>query len=161
VIGYYVVYSSANEIFSKILMDNSIDNAMKNTDESTKKEMQSAAELIMKMVGNKSVLINELNPDNFMKIWDTLKPLMVSKYYSDEIVKQELLDLVSLRDNIGEGFWYLYTGILISSIVYYNLSSSGCVKDVATLKQEQEDYLKKQEEIEAQKAKMNEVKYTT
>jgi len=160
VIGYYVVYSSANDIFSKILMDTSINDAMKNSNENIKQEMQSAAELIMKMVGNKSVLINELNPDNFMKLWDTLKPLMVGTYHSDEIIKQELLDLVSLRDNIGEGFWYLYTGILISSIVYYNLSSSGCVKDVATLKQEQEDYLKKQEEIEAQKAKMNEVKYT-
>jgi UPF0716 family protein affecting phage T7 exclusion len=160
VIGYYVVYSSANNIFSKILIDTSINDAMKTSDETTKKEMQSAAELIMKMVGNKSVLINELNPDNFMNIWDTLKPLMVGNYYNDEVIKQELLDLVVLKDNIGEGLWYLYTGILISSIVYYNLSSSGCVKDVATLKQEQEDYLKKQEEIEAQKAKMNEVKYT-
>ena len=122
--------------------------------------MQSAAELIMKMVGNKSVLINELNPDNFMKLWDILKPLMVGNYYNDVIVKQELLDLVVLKENIGEGLWYLYTGILISSIVYYNLSSTGCMKDVATLKKEQEDYLKKQEQIEAQKAKMNEVKYT-
>jgi hypothetical protein len=160
VIGYYVVYSSANDIFSKILMDTSINDAMKNSNENTKQEMQSAAELIMKMVGNKSVLINELNPDNFMKLWDTLKPLMVGTYYSDDIIKQELLDLVVLKDNIGEGLWYLYTGILISSIVYYNLSNSGCVKDVATLKQEQEDYLKKQEEIETQKAKMNDVKYT-
>lgn len=160
VIGYYVVYSSANDIFSKILMDNSINDAMKNATESAKGEMHSAAELIMKMVGNKSVLINELNPNNFMKIWDTLKPLMVDNYYNDNAIKQELLDLVSLKDNIGEGFWYIYTGILISSIVYYNLSSNGCVKDVATLKKEQEDYVKKQEEIEAQKAKMNEVTYT-
>ena len=165
VIGYYVVYSSANDIFSKILMDTSINDAMKITDETTKKEIQSAAELIMKMVGNKSVLINELNPDNFMKIWDTLKPLMVGDYKNDsnditKKVKQELLDLVVLKDNIGEGLWYLYTGILVSSIVYYNLSSNGCVKDVATLKQEQKEYLKKQEEIEAQKAKMDEVKYT-
>jgi UPF0716 family protein affecting phage T7 exclusion len=160
VIGYYVVYSSANDIFSKILMDTSINDAMKNSDENTKREMQSASELIMKMVGNKSVLINELNPDNFMKLWDTLKPLMVGSYHSDVIIKQELLDLVVLKENIGEGLWYLYTGILISSIVYYNLSSTGCIKDVATLKQEQEDYLKKQEEIEAQKAKMNEVNYT-
>ena len=165
VIGYYVVYSSANDIFSKILIDTSINDAMKITDETTKKEIQSAAELIMKMVGNKSVLINELNPDNFMKIWDTLKPLMVGDYKNDsnditKKVKQELLDLVVLKDNIGEGLWYLYTGILVSSIVYYNLSSNGCVKDVATLKQEQKEYLKKQEEIEAQKAKMDEVKYT-
>ena len=141
-------------------MDTSINDAMKNSDENTKQEMQSAAELIMKMVGNKSVLINELNPDNFMKLWDILKPLMVGNYYNDVIVKQELLDLVVLKENIGEGLWYLYTGILISSIVYYNLSSTGCMKDVATLKKEQEDYLKKQEQIEAQKAKMNEVKYT-
>ncbi len=165
VVGYYVVYSSANDIFSKILMDNSINDAMKQSDETTRNQMQSAAELIMKMVGNKSVLINELNPDNFIKVWDTLKPLMVSNYSDDsndvtQKVKQDLLDLVSLKDNIGEGLWYLYTGILISSIVYYNLSSSGCVKDVATLKKDQEDYIKKQEEIEAQKAKMSEVKYT-
>lgn len=160
VIGYYVVYSSANEIFSKILMDTSISDAMKNSTETNREEMQSVAGLIMKMVGNKSMLINELNPDNFITLWDTLKPLMVGSYYSDQVVKQELLDLVTLKDNIGEGLWYIYTGILVSSIVYYNLSSNGCVKDVATLKQEQADYVKKQEEIEAQQAKMNEVKYT-
>ena len=165
VIGYYVVYSSANDIFSKILIDTSINDAMKNSTENNREEMQSAAELIMKMVGNKSILINELNPDNFMTLWDTLKPLMVGNYNDDanevtKQVKQELLDLVILKDNIGEGLWYLYTGILVSSIVYYNLSSNGCVKDTATLKQEQENYVKKQEEIEAQNAKMNEVKYT-
>jgi hypothetical protein len=146
-------------------MDNSISEAMKNSSETSQAEMQSAAGLIMKMVGNKSVLINELNPENFMTIWDTLKPLMVGNYKDDnnddtKKIKQELLNLVILKDNIGEGFWYIYTGILISSIVYYNLSSNGCVKDVATLKKEQEDYVKKQEEIEAQKAKMNEVTYT-
>jgi len=160
VIGYYIVYSSANDIFSKILMDTSINEAMKNTNDSNKQQMQQAAELIMKMVGNKSVLINQLNPYNFMNIWDTLKPLMVGDYYNNNEIKQELLDLVVLKDNVGEGFWYLYTGILVSSIVYYNLSSNGCVKDVATLKKEQEDYLKKQEEIESQKNKMNQVKYT-
>ena len=160
VIGYYIVYSSANDIFSKILMDTTINDAMKNADNSSKQHLQQAAELIMKMVGNKSLLINQLNPYNFMTIWDTLKPLMINTYYDDNSIKQELLDLVVLKDNIGEGFWYLYTGILVSSIVYYNLSSNGCVKDVATLKKEQDDYLKKQENIEAQKNKMNEVKYT-
>lgn len=165
VIGYYVVYSSANDIFSKILIDGSINDAMKNSTEQSKEEMQTAAELIMKMVGNKSVLINELNPENFIKLWNTLKPLMVSKYKNDTDddtikIKQELLDLVVLKDNIGEGLWYIYTGILVSSIVYYNLSSRGCVKDVATLKKEQEEYVKKQEEIEAQQAKINETKYT-
>jgi len=165
VIGYYVVYSSANDIFSKILIDGSINDAMKNSTEQSKEEMQTAAELIMKMVGNKSVLINELNPENFIKLWNTLKPLMVSKYKNDTDddtikIKQELLDLVVLKDNIGEGLWYIYTGILVSSIVYYNLSSRGCVKDVATLKKEQEEYVKKQEEIEAQQAKINGTKYT-
>lgn len=160
VIGYYVVYSSANDIFSKILMDTTINDAMKNADDTSKQNLQQAAELIMKMVGNKSLLINQLNPYNFMTIWDTLKPLMIDNYHNDNVIKQELLDLVVLKDNIGEGFWYLYTGILVSSIVYYNLSSNGCVKDVATLKKEQEDYLKKQEDVEAQKNKMNEVKYT-
>jgi hypothetical protein len=165
VIGYYVVYSSANEIFSKILIDSSINDAMQGSSEENKKNMQVAAELITKMVGNKSMLINELNPNNFLSIWNTLKPLMVKEFTDDTSedtmkIKQELLDLVVLKDNIGEGFWYIYTGILVSSIVYYNLSSRGCVKDVSTLKKDQENYVKKQEEIEAQKAKMNEVQYT-
>lgn len=165
VIGYYIVYSSANEIFSKILIDGSINDAMKNSSEQSKEEMQTAAELIMKMVGNKSVLINELNPENFITLWNTLKPLMVTQYKDDSNsetikIKQELLDLVVLKDNVGEGLWYIYTGILVSSIVYYNLSSRGCIKNVSTLKKEQEEYVKKQEEIEAQQQKINETKYT-
>jgi hypothetical protein len=160
VVGYYIVYSSANDIFSKILIDSSINDALNTSSEDNKQEMQIAAELIMKMVGKKSVLINEFNPSNFTNLWNTLKPLMAGDYYTNSDIKQELLDLVVLKDNIGEGLWYIYTGILISSIVYYNLSSSPCVKSIATLKQEQEDYVKKQEQIEMQKEKINEVKYT-
>lgn len=152
VVGYYVVYWSANELFSKILIDSNIRDALKN--DKNPEEMETVAKLIMKMIGNKSILINELNPENFLNIWNTLKPLMLPN--ADDY-KQELLDLVVLKDNIGEGLWYLYTGILISSIVYYNLSSRGCIKDVDTLKKEQEEYVKQQEEIE--KSKENATEY--
>ena len=82
VIGYYVVYSSANEIFSKILIDSTINEA---TTEENREQIKTAAELIMKMVGNKSLLINELNPMNFDTIWTTLKPLRVAEYYTTSV----------------------------------------------------------------------------
>jgi hypothetical protein len=151
VVGYYVVYWSANNLFSKILVDSNVRDALKN--EKNSQEMETVAKLIMKMIGNKSVLINELNPENFLNVWNTLKPLMLP---DAENYKQELLDLVVLKDNVGEGLWYLYTGILISSIVYYNLSSRGCIKDVETLKKEQENYVKEQEQIEESKANATE-----
>lgn len=153
VVGYYVVYWSANELFSKILIDSNVRDAMQQQGQETSAEMETVAKLIMKMVGNKSVLINELNPDNFLSIWNTLKPLMLPEA---EQYKQDLLNVVMLKENIGEGLWYLYTGILISSIVYYNLSVVGCAKDADTLKKEQDNYVKKQEQIEKNNAKATE-----
>jgi hypothetical protein len=53
-----------------------------------------------------------MNPNNFLEIWETLKPLMITGSYDNLEIKQKLLDLVVLKDNIGEAFWYLYTSIL-------------------------------------------------
>jgi hypothetical protein len=60
-------------------------------------------------------------------------------------IQQQLLDLVVLKDNIGEALWYVYTAILISSIVYYNLATRGCVKSVDQIKSEHDAYIQEQE----------------
>jgi hypothetical protein len=74
-------------------------------------------------------------------------------------IKQKLLDLVVLKDNIGEAFWYVYTSILISSIVYYNLATRGCVKSVDQIKSEHDAYLQKQEEANKQEELNNSTTY--
>ena len=104
--------------------------------------MMSAAEAITKMLGNKAILINQITPDNFLKTWGLLKPLMKDIITGQVEIdyKAKLLDLVVLKDNIGEAFWYVYTAILISSVVYYNLASRGCVKSAAQIKAGYDQY---------------------
>lgn len=161
VIGYFAISGSANDILSSILVDTDINKAIESTsDPIRQQELKSTAEAIMKICGNKSILINQMNPENFLQVWDLLKPLMVENAYQDIMKKQSLLDLVVLKDNIGEAMWYTYTAILISSIVYYNLATRGCIKDVNQIKQEHDDYIKQQEEAQEKQDLNNQTVYT-
>jgi hypothetical protein len=99
-----------------------------------------------------------MTPDNFADFWNTMTPLIKpditkndekTKYY-----KTELLSLVVLKDNIGEAFWYMYTAMLIASVVYYNLANVGCKKSVAQIKAGYDDYIQQQEAID-QKTALN------
>lgn len=160
VIGYYVVAGGANEIFSSILMGTDLNEMIEKTDNPERRsELTKAAEAIIKIVGNKSILINQMNPDNFLSVWDTLKPLMNAGSYENIEMKQQLLNLVVLKDNIGEAFWYVYTAILISSIVYYNLATRGCVKSVEQIKSDHDAYIKQKEEADKQE-EVNTTTYT-
>lgn len=157
VIGYYVVAGGANEIFGSILMGTDLNEMIDQTNDDTKKkELTKAAEAIVKICGNKSILINQMNPDNFIDIWTTLEPLMIPGLDPNKKLdlKSQLLNLVSLKENIGEAFWYIYTAILISSIVYYNLATRGCIKSVDQIKSDHDAYINEQEKTDL-KQKIN------
>jgi hypothetical protein len=97
----------------------------------TKEQMQKAADLIVKICGNMSILINQLSPTNFNEYWNILKPLFKDKYKNDASsaeLKNNLFDLVVTRDNVGESMWYIYTGILVSSISQFKISQINCNK---------------------------------
>jgi hypothetical protein len=161
VIGYYVVAGSANEIFSSILIGTNLNEMIEKTENPEQKnELSRAAEAIIKICGNKSILINQMNPDNFLNIWTTLKPLMIPGSFENVEIKQQLLNLVVLKENIGEAFWYVYTAILISSIVYYNLATRGCVKSVEQIKTDHDAYIQQQEENAKQQELNNSTTYT-
>jgi len=175
VIGYFFVAKSANNLLSEILISTDINEAIQDPTigPERKKELEYAAEAIMKICGNKSILINQMYPDNFISIWDKMKPLMKPEMYNvgygidpktkklgTEPRKQQLLDLVIYRDNVGEAFWYVYTAILVSSIVYYNLDTRGCVRDVNSIKADYDEYTKEQDAIEKQEEINNSTVYT-
>ena len=156
VIGYFCISSSANQLLSDLLVNTDVSDSTNAMTADEQSQMEKSATLIMKICGNKSLLINQLNPENFSTMWnDLLKPL-VKKSLSPDILKdkkEELLKLVVTKDNIGEACWYIYAGVLVSSIVAYNLSTRGCVKTVEQIKKEHDDYIEKQEEI-ADEAKL-------
>jgi hypothetical protein len=162
VIGYFVVSSSANDILSSILRGTDLNEMIEKTNDANEKsELTKAADAILKICGNKSILINQMNPENFLDIWNILKPLMNTGAYENTEMKTSLLDLVVLKDNIGEALWYIYTAILISSIVNYSLATRGCVKDISQIKADHDAYIKQQEETNKQNELNNSTTYTS
>ena len=142
VVGYYFVSMESNEILSSILIDTNMKIAIDGTQEPIQKgAMMEAAEAILKICGNKSLLINQIYPENFSKIWDLLKPLMKEGMSDNIDIKKQLLALVVSKDNTGESMWYIYTAILVTSIVYYNLATRGCIRDAKSIKANYDKYL--------------------
>jgi hypothetical protein len=108
VIGYFAIAGSAKTLFANIMLDADLNAKIAGLTDPTKKaEITTAAETLVKMLGNKSILINQITPDNFTSSWDLLKPLMKDTIIGQLEIdnKAKLLDLVVLKDNIGEGFW--------------------------------------------------------
>ena len=158
VVGYFAISSSANKLLSELLVNSDLTKADASLNQVDQDKLEQSAALIMKICGNKSLLINQINPENFMSVWnDMLMPLFKKSVVADAAAlkakQEELLHLVTLKDNVGEACWYVYAGILVSSIVAYNLATRGCVKSVEQIKKEHDDYIETQEKA-AEKAKV-------
>ena len=164
VIGYFAVSNTANNVLSELLVNTDLNqtiNAITDAAPEKKASLKSAAEAIIKMSGNMSIMINQIVPSNFMDYWSMLLPLMKEQYQTGASdMKQQLLDVVVARDNIGEALWYVYTAILLISITQYNIMSKPCQKDLATMQQGQDEYIKTKKQIDSESKKANSKIYT-
>ena len=120
--------------------------------------MESAADAIIKICGNTSILINQIVPSNFDQYWSLLKPLMKDRYQvvgSPEATKMQndLFELVVTRDNVGEAMWYMYTGLLLTSIVQLKITSRGCASNPITMEANYQKFVEQDEKNAAENAK--------
>jgi len=156
VVGYFYVSNSAHTLLSNLLLiDESISSEINKAtvnDETTQKAMKHAANVIIKLFGNLGILINQIVPSNFIDYWKLLDPLMKPEYRNNnnEQIREDFLNIVISRDNVGEAMWYIYTGILLLSIVQYNITTRGCINDTATMQKNYKEFVK-QEELNSQK----------
>jgi hypothetical protein len=125
---------------------------------SEKKEaLESAADAIIKICGNTSILINQMVPSNFDQYWEILTPLMKDKYKtgSEETnkIQSDLFELVVTRDNIGESMWYIYTGLLLTSIVQLKITTRGCNSNPKTMESNYQKFLEQEEKDKKEKDK--------
>ncbi len=155
VVGYYVVSSKANKLLSEIMMvDTQTTKTIgDNIPEGEQSGYKYAAEAIMKLSGNSSILINQISPSNFSSMWKMLSPLMKKGFSNDEVKKSALLDIVILKDNVGESMWYIYTAIFLISMISYYISKTGCAKNLNAMKKQHDDYLNKVNIMEEEKQK--------
>lgn len=73
-----------------------------------------------------SMLINEITPSNFDYFWDKMKSLFKNGVYSNNSLKNELLNMVRLKHIVAESIWYILTGLLVTSITYNYILNSEC-----------------------------------
>ena len=128
--------------------------------------MEKAADTIIKIIGNTSILINQMVPNNFIKYWNILNPLMKSEYQGESISdeafskKEQLFELVVTRDNVGESMWYIYTGILVSSIVQLKIYTTRCSNNPNTMNRRYQEYLNNQKNLRAKQELSTNTIYT-
>jgi len=190
VIGYFYVSSSANKLLTDLLVNTDLEKKLSSASETTptpdvvavpqnaeqqanniiggsksnKEQMQDAADLIIKICGNTSILINQIVPSNFNDYWSLLTPLKKEKYKNNssaETIKlrDELFNLVVTRDNIGESLWYIYTGLLLTSIVQLKITSRGCATNPKTMQQNYQKFLDKEDEAKAKQEQSTNTTY--
>jgi hypothetical protein len=167
VIGYFYVSSSANKLLTELLIDKDVqkkldgDNTM---NEQQKEAMQSAADTIIKICGNTSILINQIVPNNFNDYWKILTPLMKKQYQNDGAEslekKKDLFDLVVTRDNVGEAMWFMYTGLLLTSIVQLKITTRGCASNPKTMEQNYQKFLSEEAAAKAAEQQATSTTYT-
>jgi hypothetical protein len=167
VVGYYYVAGSANKLLTELLVNKDIQNNIDADGTSTTKQkadMQQAADMIIKICGNTSILINQMVPSNFVEYWNILRPLMKPQYQTDgpqaNEKRNELFELVVTRDNIGEAMWYIYTGILITSIVQLKIATRGCITDPEQMAKNYQNYLTEQKAAKTQEKQATSTVYT-
>jgi hypothetical protein len=131
----------------------------------TKEQMQEAADLIIKICGNSSILINQIVPSNFDSYWNILKPLMKDKYQNDaspqtKDIKNDLFEVVVTRDNVGEAMWYIYTGVLLTAIVQLKITSRGCVSSPKTMEENYNKFVESEKKAQEEKELATSTTYT-
>jgi hypothetical protein len=166
VIGYFYVSGSANKVLTELLINKDI---QQNMDESgatlkEKEDLQNAADAIIKICGNTSILINQIVPTNFMNYWSILNPLMKTRFQTDnpetEFKRTELFNLVVMRDTIGEMMWYIYTGVLLTSIVQMKISTTPCYISPKQMEQNYQTFLEQENKVQAQNTTAQSTVYT-
>jgi hypothetical protein len=149
VIGYFYISSKANEVLNTLLVDKNI--RMDNLQPSEKDKMKDAADLVMKIYGNTSILINQIVPSNYIQMWDQMRILRKPEYQDDnnektKALKEQLFGLVVTRENVGEAMWYIYTGILIISLVKMNIETRGCSSNIDVMETKYKQFLSKEDD---------------
>ena len=166
VIGYFYISGPATQIITELLVNRDVEKKLTGNESKEEREaLEDAADTIVKICGNTSILINQIVPDNFQDYWKILNPLKKTQYQDDnspetQDIRKQLFELVVTRDNIGEALWYIYTGILLTSIVQLKITTRGCNTNTATMEKNYNEFLKKEEEAKAKQAEADSTVYT-
>lgn len=111
-----------------------------------KSEERGVNEMITKIYTDRSLLINEITPDNYQEFWDSMRKgnLLTSKAND---FKDKLRELIIMKDIVSEFIWYILTGIIITTLSSNYISSVKCVPSSEYLEKKHKEWETKGKQI--------------
>lgn len=131
------------------------------TKEEMKKENIGAmSEALEHIYSDKSLLINEITPENFDNFWKDMSPLFNVGVKNNNDLKNKLFKFIILKDIVSEYIWYMLSGMLVTSIGYNYLVNNGCSQSIKEMKDRHNNYMKQEKIIFDQKKNKKQRVYT-
>jgi len=128
--GYLVAkLSGIQKVFSNILLPESSNKALAQVYE------------------DNSLIINEITPSNFENFWNNFSKSRFLNKGADKF-KNQLYNLVNMKDIVSETVWYLLTGNVVLSVTENHLSNIKCKRSVEQLKEQHEEWEKNNNKTE-------------
>ena len=102
----------------------------------------SIKESLAYIYSDQSILINEVTPENFDNFWKDTEPIRSeeSKTGEDNKLKDKFMNLIKLKDIVGEYVWYMLTGSLVIAVGYNYIIASTCSPSVENIKKQAKKY---------------------
>ena len=114
-----------------------------------KENISAMAEALEHIYSDKSLLINEITPENFDIFWENMSPLFNDGIKNNAGMKEKLLSFIRLKDIVAEYIWYLLSGILVTSVGYNYLVNNGCSQNAKEMQKKHNEYMEKEQQIAA------------
>lgn len=130
--GYAMtIFSGAKKITSEIFPPAS-------KIEGDNENASSIKESLAYIYSDQSILINEVTAENFDNFWKDTEPIRSkeSKEGDNNKLKDQFLNLVKLKDIVGEYVWYMLTGSLVIAVGYNYIIASTCSPSVDNIKKQ-------------------------
>ena len=154
--GYAVaIIAGINSTLADILTANP-----KNTNTSLQDE--SMNEALVHIYSDKSLLVNEITTENFDFFWKNMSGTFQPGVVNNEDLKMDLYSFVVLKDTVSKYLWYIFAGILITSVSYNYIINTGCGVSVAEMQKRHEEYEQELSDAQTQAANAPDTRvYTT
>ena len=93
------------------------------------------SENLQMIYSDRSLLINEISPDNFNSFWKNMATggLITNDARNSTTLRNALFNFVMLKNVVSEYIWYLLTGALVTSVGYNYIVNSSCTRSVAQM----------------------------
>lgn len=121
-------------------------------DNAASQQMKDMQEALAHIYSDKSLLVNEITLGNFDNFWSNMSVVFKKGVVNNADLKNQLRNMVRLKDLVAKYIWYMLTGILVTSVGYNYTVNVGCSQSVTEMQKRHDEYeedLAKQEEEKA------------